>query len=63
MAAREDHETIRASKDHTRKRKIVDSFAKVLEIPDASKEGFARVELIKTHDDANALLRSWGILL
>ena len=63
VAARKDHETIRSSNDYTRKLKIVNSFVKALEVPDATKEGFATVEVVKTEDDASALLRAWGVML
>lgn len=63
VALRKDHETIMASTDYKSKLKIVNSFAKALEVPDAKREGFARVEVLQTEEDASALLQSWGVLL
>ena len=63
VASRKDHETIKASMDYKRKLKIVNSFVKALEVPDAKREGFASVEVVKTEEDASALLHSWGVLL
>lgn len=56
-ASREDHPTIRKGGGA----RIIDEQAKRLERPDAS-EGFRSVEVVRTFADAEALLRSYGVL-
>ncbi|KAJ3034405.1 hypothetical protein HDV00_005061 [Rhizophlyctis rosea] len=55
VADREDHPTIPKG----RGAKIVDGFAKRLEVP-LKVEGFGEVCVVRTFEDARALLASWG---
>ena len=56
VAAREDHPTIpRGHGDE-----IVRSFAAHLELPTVDEGLYARVEVVRSREDADALLRRWG---
>ena len=56
VAAREDHPTIPRGHGEG----IVRSFAECLEPPTVDEGLYARVEVVRSHEDAEALLRRWG---
>ena len=56
VAAREDHPTIPRGHGEG----IVRSFAARLEPPTVNEGLYARVEVVRSREDAEALLRRWG---
>ena len=56
VAAREDHPTIPRGHGEG----IVRSFATHLEPPKVDEGLYARVEVVRSREDADALLRRWG---